>query len=131
MVGGLVASEIASSSVRALHQDSINRLNYKEDCREAVERGEPIPDPPQTSFIGAKIGDALKETINSVANAAMGTGDTMGDNNNNNNSNEQNRNNRDQSNGRHEGGSVNKFENMWRMAAAGVKKAAQAANTTT
>lgn len=132
MVGGLVASEIASSSVRALHQDSVNRLQYKEDCRKAVERGEPIPDPPQTSFIGAKIGDALKQTINSVANAAVCTGGTMGDNNtsSNNNSNEQNRNNRDQSNGRHEEGSVNKFENMWRMAAAGVK-AAQAANTKT
>ena len=131
VVGGFVASEIASSSVRALHQDSIKRLSYKEDCRRAVERGEPIPDPPQTSFIGSQIGDVFKNTMNNVTN--MATGATMGNNNSNNNSNSNNfdtpnQNNRGTSNEQNEGGGVNKFQNMWRMAAAGVK-AAQSANS--
>merc|ERR1711935_650396 len=85
VVGGLVASEIASSSVRALHKDSINRLTYKEECRRAVERGEPIPEPPRTSFIGSKIGDILKDSMGSVSN--MATGDAMGNNNANDNNN--------------------------------------------
>lgn len=122
MVGGLVASEIASSSVRALHQDSVNRLSYKADCRRAVERGEPIPDPPRTSRIGSQIGDALKDTMNSITGAAMGN------NNDNDNFKNQKQNNGDPSNGQREGGSANKFGNMWRMAAAGVK-ATQAAKS--
>jgi len=52
VVGGMVASKAASSSIRALHQDSIQRLSYKEDCRRALERGDPVPDPPRTSFQG-------------------------------------------------------------------------------
>ena len=128
MVGGFVASEIASSSVRALHQDSIKRLSYKEDCRRAVECGEPMPDPPRTSFIGSQIGDVFKSTINSVKNAA--TEATMGNNNNYNDNNlktpKQNSSGTD--NGQHEGGATNKFGDMWRMAAAGVK-AAKAANS--
>ena len=65
-VGARVASEIVSSSVRALHQDSISRLSYKEECRRAVERGEPVPEPPKASFIGKQIGDALENSMNSV-----------------------------------------------------------------
>mmetsp|Transcript_12215 Transcript_12215/g.30886 ORF Transcript_12215/g.30886 Transcript_12215/m.30886 type:complete len:302 (+) Transcript_12215:150-1055(+) len=130
VVGGLVASEIASSSVRALHQDSIKRLSYKEECRRAVERGEPIPEPPETSFIGSKIGDVLKNSMNSVTN--MATGGTMGNNNNNNvndNNNFDNpgQNSTESGGEQREGRNVNAFGNMWKMAAAGVK-AAQAAN---
>ncbi len=123
MVGGLVASELASSSVRALHQDSINRLNYKQECRRAVERGEPMPEPPKTSFIGNKIGDILKEGVNIV------TGDGMGNSNinHNNNRNSYDQNQRDSFNGQQGGGNVNPVQNLWKMAAAGVK-AAQAAN---
>lgn len=123
MVGGLVASELASSSVRALHQDSINRLNYKQECRRAVERGEPMPEPPKTSFIGNKIGDILKGSINN----AMGgeTGNSNINHNNNRNSYDQKQ--RDSFDGQREGGNVNPVQNLWRMAAAGVK-AAQAAN---
>jgi len=112
MIGGFVASEIASSSVRALHQDSINRLTYKEDCRRAVERGEPMPEPPKRSFIGNQIGDVLKSTMNSVTN--MATGDTTGNDSSNDNMNNPNRrSNRDPN-------------NLWGKAAA-TFKAAQAA----
>ena len=44
VVGSVVATELAVSSVRALHRESIERLEYKEECRRAVERGEPIPE---------------------------------------------------------------------------------------
>ena len=134
VVGGLVASEIASSSVRALHKDSINRLTYKEECRRAVERGEPIPEPPRTSFIGSKIGDILKDSMDSVSN--MATGGAMGNNNANDNSNSNSNSNfnnpdpnnkSDSGNGQREGGNKNTIHNMWKMAAAGVK-AAQTAN---
>ena len=127
MVGGLVASEIASSSVRALHQDSINRLNYKQECRRAVERGQPVPEPPKTSFIGNKIGDILKEGMNSVSNIATGGGMGNGNTNHNSNANSNDQNHRNSSNGQREGENVHPVENLWRMAAAGVK-AAQAAN---
>ncbi len=130
VVGGLVASEIASSSVRALHEDSIKRLSYKQECKRAVERGEPIPEPPETSFIGTKIGDVLKSSMRSVTNLAkegpMGNGNTTSGTNNDNNTNA-GQNNAQSNNGQRQGGNVHAFENMWRMAAAGVK-AAQAAN---
>jgi len=69
--------------------------------------------------------------MNNVTN--MATGATMGNNNSNSNSNSNNfdtpnQNNRGTSNEQNEGGGVNKFQNMWRMAAAGVK-AAQSANS--
>merc|ERR1711959_152795 len=47
-MGGLAAS----ASVRALHRDSLRRLSHKEECKKAVERGEPMPPPPKTSSIG-------------------------------------------------------------------------------
>jgi curved DNA-binding protein CbpA len=58
-IGSMVASEIAAWSVRALHQESVQRLAYKEDCRRAVERGEPMPDPPQTGNFLQKIFDTV------------------------------------------------------------------------
>ena len=125
VVGGFVASEITSSSLRALHQDSIDRLNYKEDCRRAVERGEPIPERPQTSFIGNKIGDILKTTMDSVS--GMGTDASMDNNDGRKNFYGSNHNNNmDQSNAKDERDNVNGFGTIWKMAAAGLK-AAQAA----
>jgi hypothetical protein len=49
IMGSMVASEMAASSVRALHQQSIQKIAYKEDCRRAVERGDPTPDAPPSS----------------------------------------------------------------------------------
>eukprot|EP00751_Fragilariopsis_kerguelensis_P015839 CAMPEP_0170852332 /NCGR_PEP_ID=MMETSP0734-20130129/11793_1 /TAXON_ID=186038 /ORGANISM="Fragilariopsis kerguelensis, Strain L26-C5" /LENGTH=371 /DNA_ID=CAMNT_0011222677 /DNA_START=40 /DNA_END=1156 /DNA_ORIENTATION=+ len=89
IAGGMVASEIAKSSVRALHQDSIKRLSYKEDCRIAVERGLPKPEPPETSFFGKQLGDAFKTTMSSVKQnftggaTAAGPEDTTQNKNNN------------------------------------------------
>jgi curved DNA-binding protein CbpA len=125
VVGGMVASKAASSSVRALHQDSIKRLSYKEDCRRAVERGEPIPEPPQTSFIGSQIGDVLKNTMSSAKNMATGA-TNMGSDNSNDNFNNPNQNNGNTSNGQREGGSGQKFD-LWKMAAAGFTAGAKAA----
>jgi len=124
MVGGIVASELASSSLRSLHQDSINRLSYKEDCRRAMERGEPTPERPQTSFIGNQIGNIFKNTIDSVTNMAS---DATNDNKNDRDSfNTSNQNNKDPSNGKNERDNVDEIGGLWKMAAAGFK-AAQAA----
>lgn len=125
IVGSVVAQEAAHSSVRALHRDSINRLTYKEECRRALERGEPIPDPPQTSFIGNKIGDVLKNTVNSVTNFATevtsqnksNNFDSMNHTNSDNGYGHGNGFRREQS----EGTGDNKFRNMWQRAAAGVR----------
>merc|ERR1712194_898087 len=78
IAGGMVASEIAKSSVRALHQDSIKRLSYKEDCRIAVERGQPLPEPPETSFFGKQLGDAFKTTMSSMKQNFTGGATTAG-----------------------------------------------------
>ncbi|CAJ1962032.1 unnamed protein product [Cylindrotheca closterium] len=81
MVGSMVASEMAASSVRAIHQKSIERIQYKEACRQAVQRGDPMPDPPAKNHWD----DILEKTlglVKGVASAAM-----EGKNNNNNNSN--------------------------------------------
>jgi len=115
--GGYVASEMASSSVRAIHQDSINRIEYKKECRIARSNGQSMPKPPTTSFIGSQIGDVLKNTLESVANAASGTTENVG--NNNNNSNHSNTTTTES----------NRFDSMWKMAAAGVKAANAARNT--
>lgn len=124
LVGGLVASEIVSTSVRTLHQDSVDRLRYKEDCRRAVERGEPMPEPPQTSFIGGQIGDVLKKTLNAVTSAATGEKGSNDDNDDCFRNPKQN--NMNQNDGQHERSSTSSF--MWKMAAAGVKAAQQASN---
>lgn len=121
MVGGIVASELASSSLRALHQDSINRLNYKEDCRRAVERGEPMPERPQTSFIGNKIGNILKNSVDSVTNMASdGTNDNKNDRGSFYSSNQ---NNKDPSDGKNERDSSDDIGGLWKMAAAAFKAA--------
>lgn len=124
VVGGMVASEIASSSVRALHQDSMKRLSYREECRRAVERGEPPPEPPKASFIGKQIGEALKNTMSSVSNFASEAADQNNSNRHSTNFDGTNQNNDSE---RREGSKKSKAANLWRMAAAGVK-AAQAAN---
>merc|ERR1739848_678355 len=98
--------------------------SYKEDCRRAVERGEPIPERPQTSFIGNQIGNILKNTIDSVTN--MTTDATMDNNNDKDNFNSSNQNNKDPGNGKNGRNTVDDFGNIWKMAAAGLK-AAQAA----
>merc|ERR1711971_1531369 len=77
MVGGLVAAELASSSVRALHQDSVNRISYKEECQRALERGEPMPPRPKTSF---KMGKILKKTMDSASSSSSSRSNTTNNN---------------------------------------------------
>ncbi|KAG7349312.1 chaperone protein DnaJ [Nitzschia inconspicua] len=74
MIGSAVATEISVSSVRALHQESVQRIAYKEECRRAAARGGAIPDPPRS----ANFGNLLKQSFDSVLKSTS----TMGDNNN-------------------------------------------------
>jgi DnaJ domain len=74
MIGSVVASEIAASGVRAIHQESLQRIAYKEECRRAVARGAPMPEPPRKT----NLGDVLQRTFDSVLNASPGS--SMGDN---------------------------------------------------
>jgi curved DNA-binding protein CbpA len=67
VVGSMVASEMAASSVRALHQQSVQRLAYKEECRRCVERGEPIPDPPPSGKAEEMVQKAV-DAFKGVAN---------------------------------------------------------------
>jgi len=130
VVGGMVASKAASSSVRALHQDSIKRLSYKEDCRRALERGEPIPDPPKTSFLGSQLGDVLKHTFGS-SSRTMGTehnskANTNNDNNFNNIPHQTNGYASSNGQQQHESGS-GQGPDLWGMAAAAFTAGAKAA----
>lgn len=97
VMGSMVASEIAASSVRALHKQSIERLAYKEECRRAVERGQPIPEPPASS----KWDDVLQKTMNVVKGVTSNNSGTP--------SNDSTR---------------NSIGNLWSKAKAGVQKAA-------
>jgi len=74
MVGGMVAAEIASSSVRSLHQDSVNRTQYKKDCERCLERGQPIPPPPKSSFVGDHIGDIFWKTMDECTSGKGSSG---------------------------------------------------------
>mmetsp|Transcript_3925 Transcript_3925/g.6179 ORF Transcript_3925/g.6179 Transcript_3925/m.6179 type:complete len:276 (+) Transcript_3925:88-915(+) len=106
MIGSMVASEMAASSVRAIHQESVQRVAYREACRRAVERGEPMPDAPQSNNI-------LQKTFDTVINA---TQSAVGNNNH--------------SNGHRNDGTdgQNRFSGMWKKAAEGVKAAARNSN---
>lgn len=80
MAGGFIAAEIASSSVRALHQDSVNRIQYKEECQRAVEAGRPLPPKPKASLIGISISELFKQTTNDIFSKSS---DHSSNNNNN------------------------------------------------
>merc|ERR1712241_670248 len=64
----------ASSSVRSLHQDSVNRTQYKKDCERCLERGQPIPPPPKSSFVGDHIGDILWKTMDECTSGKGSSG---------------------------------------------------------
>lgn len=128
VVGGMVASKAASSSVRALHQDSIQRLSYKEDCRRALERGDPVPDPPRTSFLGSQLGGVLKNTFG-ASNSHASNNDSNWNNIPNNHTNgngNASRNGQHQHQQQREGGS-GQGPDLWGMAAAALAAGAKAA----
>jgi curved DNA-binding protein CbpA len=101
MIGSVVAGELASSGVRALHHESVQRIAYKEECRRAVERGESAPARPRSGGLG----NLFKQTVENVLNAAH--------NNNTNRGNSPNQ--------RGSG-----LDDVWRMAAEGVRAATAA-----
>jgi curved DNA-binding protein CbpA len=105
MIGSVVAKEVAVSSVRALHQESVQRLAYKEECQRALARGERIPDPPRK----INVGDVVQRTLDSVKNAIQ-------------HSMEENHGGNSQSRG---GGNQHlPFSDVWNMAVEGVRAAA-------
>jgi len=143
MVGSMVASEMAGASVKALHNKSIERIQYKEACRRAVERGDPMPDPPAKS----QWDDILEKTmgvVKGVASAAMEGNNGNNGNNNNNNNNNKNINDNNNNGSSTAGGDTSRSQqqgnntngdgdggaglagNLWKAAAAGVKHMAQA-----
>ncbi len=69
MMGSMVASELAASSVRSLHQSSIQRIEYKQACRLAAQRGETLPEPPPPS--------PLDQVMKVVQNAAKNPEETV------------------------------------------------------
>jgi len=78
LVGSAVASEMAASSVRQLHQSSIQRIEYKRACRIARERGEPLPAPPAPTAVDQFLGKTMlavknatqhpEQTVQSIGN---------------------------------------------------------------
>lgn len=68
IAGSVIATELAVSSVRAIHQESLERLQYKEECRQAIERGEPIPERPQRPSRGGFMNSDRNNNNNSSRN---------------------------------------------------------------
>ena len=67
MIGSMVASEMAASSVRALHKSSIQRIEYKQACKLAAERGQPMPQAPPESHWDS----LLRQTVDTVKKAVQ------------------------------------------------------------
>ena len=122
MVGSMVASELAASSVRALHQQSIQRIAYKEECKRALERGEPIPDPPSSLRRWEDVISKTMETVKGVAAAATGTATS---NNNDTGTTTSSTGARDSSSSTNN--PRQSVENLWNVAKAGVQAAANTA----
>jgi hypothetical protein len=104
-VGSMVASEMAVSGVRALHQKSIQRVGYRDACRRAIERGDPIPDPPPKS----QWDDILEKTMSTVKGVADASMNSQG-----------------ASRTRNSGTTPSMADSFWKTAAAGVMGMAKA-----
>jgi len=83
MVGSAMATELATSTIKSIHRQSIERVAYKDECRRAVERGEPVPDPPANNNTDWQ--ELLKQTLNGKGgddtNNGGGNGSTTNGNN--------------------------------------------------
>jgi curved DNA-binding protein CbpA len=72
LVGSAVASEMATRAVRTLHQQSVERIEYAHAKKRAVERGDPLPDPP-AHMVRPQNGMPWKEKLKSAAKAVQMT----------------------------------------------------------
>ena len=65
LVGSIVGSRAGVDLVQSIHERSIDRINYEERRREAVERGEPVPERPTQN--GERGWDRLKKNMEQMA----------------------------------------------------------------
>ena len=65
LVGSIVGSRAGFDLVQSIHERSVDRINYEERRREAVERGEPVPERPTQN--GGRGWDRLKRGMEQVA----------------------------------------------------------------
>jgi curved DNA-binding protein CbpA len=112
MAGSMLASQLAQESVMALQESSRQRIEYKEECQRAVERGQPMPEKPRNQWE-----EKLKESWSSVKKQTQQAG----------NDGQQQQ---QQQQSRSGGGTNINMGDLWRQAAAGVKAAAEATKST-
>jgi curved DNA-binding protein CbpA len=124
LAGSMVASQLAQESVVAIQQSSRLRLEYKEDCQRAVERGQPIPEKPRNKWE-----EKLKESWSSAKNQVNTQQQKQQQQARNSNSNSTSRDEQQQS--RSSGETKINMGDLWRQAAAGVKAAAELTKNTT
>lgn len=65
LVGSIVGSRAGVDLVQSIHERSVDRINYEERRREAVERGEPVPERPTQN--GGRGWDRLKKGMEQMA----------------------------------------------------------------
>lgn len=65
LVGSIVGSRAGVDLVQSIHERSVDRINYEERRREAVERGEPVPERPTQN--GGRGWDRLKKGMEQAA----------------------------------------------------------------
>ena len=65
LVGSIVGSRAGVDLVQSIHERSVGRINYEERRREAVERGEPVPERPTQD--GGRGWDRLKKGVEQMA----------------------------------------------------------------
>lgn len=66
IAGSAVASRMAQDAVLSLHETSRQRLQWKEDCRRAVERGEVPPPDPTRQNRNNNWGEKLRTAVESA-----------------------------------------------------------------
>jgi curved DNA-binding protein CbpA len=63
IAGSVMASHMAQDSVLALHEESRERVMWKQACQRALERGEPMPEPPKSKFKLAEIAESVQRNF--------------------------------------------------------------------
>ncbi|GFH47251.1 DnaJ homolog subfamily B member 9 [Chaetoceros tenuissimus] len=71
LLGSTVGSEAGAGLVLNVHQQSRDRISYEERKRVAMERGEPLPEPPKKGW--ADLRESLSKTVKNVQSGMEGT----------------------------------------------------------
>ena len=70
IAGSIMASHMAQDSVLALHEESRQRVIWKQECQRALERGEPMPEPPKSKFKLAELAESVQRNFQASSSSS-------------------------------------------------------------